>query len=225
MRSTLGPMPEKSEEDQQIFYTWNPLWQMDEVQKSTMTTQKANAFKVDVDTGLMNDVVLKKAREAQLIADGTYPGLQQIIDEFDDDPNLENQEANQSPPVITDPNDPNYDPTKDPASPDYVPPDPNAADPNAPVDPNAPAPANSNIPPQFQKKTADGGHGSGPHEGVPHHHKGHGVSEIKNSGHGQPMMINGKEKKRTDITLMKGETKIATISSHQGSQQTSSRKR
>jgi phage-related protein (TIGR01555 family) len=126
LRSALGDVPE--DEMKAMWYQWRPLWQMNETERNTVTVQKANAFKIDVDAGLMNEVVLKKAREAQLIADGTYPGLQQIIDEFDDDPNLEQKQAQEaelqaqmaSAPPVTDPNDPNYDPTKDPNSPDFA---------------------------------------------------------------------------------------------------------
>lgn len=122
LRSALGTVPEDEYKD--MFYEWNPLWQLSDKEKAEVAKSKADTFKVDVDAGLLNDVVLKKAREAQLIADGTYPGLAQIIDEFDDDPELEQANAEaamlmQGAP-ITDPNDPNYDPTKDPNSPQFV---------------------------------------------------------------------------------------------------------
>lgn len=121
LRSTLGDVPEDEMND--MWYKWNPLWQMSDKEAAVLAKDKADSFKIDVDAGLLNEVVLKKAREAQLIADNTYPGLQQIIDEFDDDPDLENQPdpmAMFGAPPITDPNDPNYDPTKDPNSPDFV---------------------------------------------------------------------------------------------------------
>lgn len=83
--------------DDKITYSWDPLWQLSEAEKADVASKKAATFKVDVDAGLINDVVLKKAREAQLVEDDTYPGLADIIEEFDDDPELEN-EANNPPP-------------------------------------------------------------------------------------------------------------------------------
>lgn len=133
LRSTLGDVPEDEMRD--MWYEWNPLWQLTGKEAAILAKDKAESFKIDVDAGLINEVVLKKAREAQLIEDGTYPGLQQIIDEFDDDPNLEQQKAEEAAaaaqltaPPVTDPNDPNYDPTKDPNSPNFVKP---AGPPNA----------------------------------------------------------------------------------------------
>jgi len=90
IRSALGAMPSSGEGDHgDIHYNWRPLWQMTPAEKATVAKTKAETFKVDVDAGLINEVVLKKAREAQLIEDGTYPGLQAIIEDFDDDPDLE----------------------------------------------------------------------------------------------------------------------------------------
>jgi len=90
IRSSLGSM--KSETADQIFYNWNPLWQLTEAEKATVWKNKADIAQIDFNMGLINEVVLKKAREAQLIEDGTYPGLESIIDEFDDDPDLENED-------------------------------------------------------------------------------------------------------------------------------------
>jgi phage-related protein (TIGR01555 family) len=132
LRSTLGNLPD--DEIRDMWYEWNPLWQLTGKEAAVLAKDKADSFKIDVDAGLINEVVLKKAREAQLIEDGTYPGLQQLIEEFDDDPELEKANAEAAmvgaPPVL-DPNDPNYDPTKDPNSPDFV-------QPPAPQVPNAP---------------------------------------------------------------------------------------
>lgn len=77
IRSSTGT---KNPED--VGYEWNPLWQMSDDQKSTIMTQKANAFKVDHDTGLLPSEVLRDARINQLIEDGTYPGLEQILDDY-----------------------------------------------------------------------------------------------------------------------------------------------
>jgi len=124
IRSALGKMPDDGEGDHgDIHYNWRPLWQMTPAEKAEIAAKKAATFKIDVDAGLINEVVLKKAREAQLIEDGTYPGMEQLIEEFDDDPELENVEPDPLglAPPITDPNDPNYDPTKDPNAAEFQP--------------------------------------------------------------------------------------------------------
>lgn len=91
LRSSLGNVP--PDEARDMWYSWRPLWQPTAKEKAEIAASKAQTFKVDVDAGLINEVVLKKAREAQLIEDETYPGLQQIIDDFDDDPELEEAKA------------------------------------------------------------------------------------------------------------------------------------
>ena len=75
MRSALGKI------DEDIFYEWNSLWQMTEAEKATIAKQKADASKVDSDTGLIPFEALVKGRVNQLIEDGTYPGLEAAIDE------------------------------------------------------------------------------------------------------------------------------------------------
>lgn len=111
LRSALGPV--SPDEARDMWFSWNPLWQLSDKEKAEIAKSKADTFKIDVDAGLINEVVLKKAREAQLINDETYPGLQQIIDEFDDDPELEEANAQaeelqqQMLNAPADPNDPN----------------------------------------------------------------------------------------------------------------------
>jgi len=77
LRSIFGTRPED------IFYNWNSLWQLDDTQKADLAKKKADIFKIDVDAGLMTREVLKEARQNQLIEDGTYPGLEAAIEEFD----------------------------------------------------------------------------------------------------------------------------------------------
>jgi len=79
IRSALGSRPDT------IFYKWSPLWQMDEQQTAEVALKKAQVFKIDVDTGVLDGAVLKEARENQLIEDGTYPGIEQAIEEFGQD--------------------------------------------------------------------------------------------------------------------------------------------
>jgi hypothetical protein len=39
--------------DPDIYYEWRPLWQIDEVQRAQITPQKAQASKIDADSGLV----------------------------------------------------------------------------------------------------------------------------------------------------------------------------
>jgi len=113
IRSALGGRPEE------VFYEWRPLWQLDATEKATIGYQKAQAFQIDVQSGLFDANVLQKARENQLIEDGTYPGLEDLLLEFEAE---QEAMANQPEPEI-DPAtglpkvpDPNADPNVDPAN-------------------------------------------------------------------------------------------------------------
>jgi len=75
IRSALGAS------DPDIYYEWNSLWQTTEAEKATIAKQKADAAKVDVDTGLVPFTALVKGRCNQLVEDGTYPGLEAAIAE------------------------------------------------------------------------------------------------------------------------------------------------
>lgn len=77
LRSSLG-----TQNVEGATYRWNPLWQLGEIEQATVMTQKANVFKVDVDTALIPAEVLRTARINQLLEDGTYPGLDQILDDY-----------------------------------------------------------------------------------------------------------------------------------------------
>lgn len=76
IRSATGSFNES------IHYEWESLWQMDDKQKAEIAKSKADAHKVDVDTGLIPPEVLREARINQLVEDGTYPGLEEIVEEF-----------------------------------------------------------------------------------------------------------------------------------------------
>ena len=80
-RSALGKF------DENIFYEWRPLWQMDEEQKSTIAKRKAEQAKLDADTGLVPFEALVLGRCNQLIEDGVYPGLEAALEDA-----IENQE-------------------------------------------------------------------------------------------------------------------------------------
>jgi uncharacterized protein len=80
IRHALGDRPEE------IYYTWKPLWQMDEEQKSNVWLKKAQAHKIDVDTGLINPDILREVRANQVIEDGFYPGFEAAQEEHDLEP-------------------------------------------------------------------------------------------------------------------------------------------
>jgi phage-related protein (TIGR01555 family) len=87
IRSALGGRP------REVHYTWAPLWQMTEVEKSEVALKKAQATKVYADAGLMPDAALGKAVQNQLLEDGTYPGLDAALDEFGTEPDDGEPEA------------------------------------------------------------------------------------------------------------------------------------
>jgi phage-related protein (TIGR01555 family) len=80
IRSAIGSKPDGN------WYSWNPLWQLNDVEKATRDKAKADTFKIDVDTGLINEDALRQARINQLEEDGTYPGLEEAIEKFGDKP-------------------------------------------------------------------------------------------------------------------------------------------
>lgn len=135
IRSALGPMSQ--DDADKIFYNWNPLWQFTASEKADIDLKRAQTYQIDVNTGLLNQVVLKKARENQIIEFGTYPGFEMILDEFDDNPD----EVDPTPAPPVDPNAPKPDPNAEV--------DPNA-DPNAKPDPKA-----DPVPPKKADKAED----------------------------------------------------------------------
>jgi phage-related protein (TIGR01555 family) len=132
VRSALGEWPEG------MFYNWNSLWQMTDAEKAEIATKRASVMTADSNAGLIAPTVLKKARENQLIEDGTYPGFEQLLEEFDEE--LDTQDV---PPEL----DPNLDPGNDNN-------DPGATDPNGINDPeiNDPA-ARALMKPQAKRST------------------------------------------------------------------------
>jgi hypothetical protein len=76
-RSALGTY------DENIHYVWNSLWQMDDAQKAQIALQKAQAFKIDNDSGLFNPDVLREARFNQVVEDGLYPGIEAAEEKYD----------------------------------------------------------------------------------------------------------------------------------------------
>jgi phage-related protein (TIGR01555 family) len=93
--------------DEAITYTWNSLWQSTEAEKSDIALKKAQAFKIDADAGLIPTVALAHARVSQLNEDGFYPGLQQALDDAEE--NGDTIETQNEPPP---PNLPLVDPAR-----------------------------------------------------------------------------------------------------------------
>lgn len=78
IRSALGDRPPE------VHYLWNSLWQMTPAEKATISKTKADTFKIDLDAGLIPLEVLREARVNQLTEDGTYPGLELALEEFEE---------------------------------------------------------------------------------------------------------------------------------------------
>jgi uncharacterized protein len=82
--------------DEDIFYEWNPLWQMTEAEKADIAFKKAQSTSLDVTAGLVPFEALVKGKVNQLIEDGTYPGMEQAIQDAID--NMDQLPENQLPP-------------------------------------------------------------------------------------------------------------------------------
>ena len=72
--------------DEAIYYEWTPLWQLSDSEKATIALQKAQATQADVTMGLINPDALRDVRINQLIEDGTYPGLDDAVEEYGAEP-------------------------------------------------------------------------------------------------------------------------------------------
>lgn len=73
IRSALGKRPPE------LHYVWNPLWQLDEVQKADVDLKRAQTTQIYVNSGMVEETALSEAVINQLIENGTYPGLDQAI--------------------------------------------------------------------------------------------------------------------------------------------------
>lgn len=79
IRSTFGTR------DPSIHYEWNSLWQTTESEKADVELKKAQAHAVDVQSGLIEEEVLKQARESSLIDSGfLYPGIEAAIEAYEE---------------------------------------------------------------------------------------------------------------------------------------------
>lgn len=75
--SALGKRPAE------IFYIWKPLWQMTESEKADVMVKKSQAVSNYVNTGLIDSTVMSKAATNMLIEDGSFPGLESALEEFE----------------------------------------------------------------------------------------------------------------------------------------------
>ena len=73
VRSAIGSYPPN------LWYEWNPLWQMTEAELSAISLQKAQTTQIYAALGVMPKDALIKAAQGQLLEDGLYPGLDQIL--------------------------------------------------------------------------------------------------------------------------------------------------
>ena len=73
-------------DDPNIHYEWNPLWQASDAEKATIAYQKAQATQIYATLGLINTDAFREGLVNQLIEDGTYPGLDDAIEEFGSEP-------------------------------------------------------------------------------------------------------------------------------------------
>ncbi len=80
MRSALG------RDDPNIYYEWNPLWQMSDAEKATIAYNKAQSTQIYASLGIINEDAFRQGLINQLVEDGTYPGLDDAIEEFGAEP-------------------------------------------------------------------------------------------------------------------------------------------
>ena len=80
MRSAIGKF------DPDIYYDWAPLYKADPKEIAQIAFQKAQATQIYTTLALMNEDALRQAVVNQLIEDGTYPGLDDAIEEYGIEP-------------------------------------------------------------------------------------------------------------------------------------------
>lgn len=112
IRSALGSRPPE------IYYEWNSLWQLSDNDKADIALKKAQAYQIDVNAAQIPTTALANARVNQLIEDGTYPGLQNALEDAAAEGDTI-EEFNQPEPMLL----PGVDPvTGEPTDPNALPP-------------------------------------------------------------------------------------------------------
>ena len=83
IRSALGSF------DKNIQFTWSPLYKSDPLEEAQVNKFKADTTQVYVTTGLFNEDMLRTAALNQIQEDDLYPGIEDAIDEFGEEPDLD----------------------------------------------------------------------------------------------------------------------------------------
>lgn len=80
LRSALG------EFDPNVYYDWTPLYETSAEDKAKIAYQKAQTTQIYVNSNIINEDALRAGIINQLNEDGVYPGLDDAIEEFGDEP-------------------------------------------------------------------------------------------------------------------------------------------
>lgn len=75
VRSALGTRPDG------LSYRWRSLWQETPGQMADTALKHAQAFAADAQSGLLDPVLLGRARESQLAESAAYPGFAELLQE------------------------------------------------------------------------------------------------------------------------------------------------
>jgi phage-related protein (TIGR01555 family) len=122
IRSALGNRPTD------IYYEWNPLWQMQPETAATVGKTKAETVQIWSNLNLIPTIALEKSVQNMLIEDGSLPGLESALEELPDDERYPSESTDVGDPLAMPPN---GDPTKvggnDPNNPAAPPPTRRAA--------------------------------------------------------------------------------------------------
>lgn len=79
IRASLGSRPDE------IFYEWNPLWQMTEKERAEIGKTNAETSKIYASAGLIDDRVLVRGVQNQVIESGLYPGIELDFEEVEEE--------------------------------------------------------------------------------------------------------------------------------------------
>lgn len=84
----LGRVPKDA------YFEWRPMWQLGEKERADISKVKAETTKIYFDAGIFDEQTLADGVANQLIEDGTYPGLENAIEQLRSSlPRLEQREA------------------------------------------------------------------------------------------------------------------------------------
>lgn len=67
----------------EIWYAWNPLWQMSDKERAEVDKLQAEAHKIDAEIGIIPSEVLREARLNQVTESGFYPGIEAILKDYE----------------------------------------------------------------------------------------------------------------------------------------------